>query len=72
MGVEWTNHYRPTDWLFIDADIALSRAKLRDSDVAGKHIFLAHLIKLPHIMLLQGMNLVDTVRRVFAILAQDR
>ena len=27
-----------SDGLFIDADFALSRAKFRDSDVAGKHI----------------------------------
>ena len=36
--MEWTNHYHPTNWFFIDADITLSRAKFRDSDVAGKHI----------------------------------
>ena len=38
VGVEWTNHYRPTDWLYMDADFALSRAKFRDFDEAGDHI----------------------------------
>ena len=37
-GVEWTNLYVPTDWLAIDADLAVSHARFRDSDVAGNYI----------------------------------
>lgn len=37
-GVEWTNLYVPTGWLAIDADLAVSHARFRDSDVAGNYI----------------------------------
>ena len=37
-GVEWTNLYVPTDWLAIDADLAVSHARFRDSDIAGNYI----------------------------------
>lgn len=42
VGVEWTNHYRPVDWLVIDADLACTRARYIDpaGDPAhlGRHI----------------------------------
>ena len=37
-GVEWSNYWTPRDWLTLDADIALSKARFRDDDAAGKHI----------------------------------
>lgn len=37
-GVEWTNHYRPWPWLYLDADFAVSRARFTDTDPAGRHI----------------------------------
>ena len=37
-GVEWTNLYVPTDWLAIDADLAVSHARFRDPDAAGNYI----------------------------------
>lgn len=37
-GVEWTNHYRPWPWLYLDADFALSRARFTDADPAGSRI----------------------------------
>ncbi len=30
IGVEWTNHYRPVNWLVLDADLALTRARYVD------------------------------------------
>jgi hypothetical protein len=30
-GVEWTNHYRPTDWLTLDADFAFTSARYLDA-----------------------------------------
>lgn len=32
LGLEWTNYYRVTDWLTLDADFALSRARFLDRD----------------------------------------
>lgn len=37
-GVEWTNHYRPLSWLYLDADFAISRARFTDSDPVGDRI----------------------------------
>lgn len=38
VGLEWTNHYRPYSWLYLDADVALSRAKFRDNSIDGNEI----------------------------------
>jgi outer membrane receptor protein involved in Fe transport len=42
-GIEWTNNYRPTPWLAIDADLALSHARFLgfDSDQADVFASLA-------------------------------
>jgi hypothetical protein len=37
IGMEWTNRWRVTPWLSIDADLA-ARARFTDSDPAGHHI----------------------------------
>ncbi len=37
-GVEWSNYWTPREWLTLDADIALSKARFRDDDAAGKYI----------------------------------
>lgn len=37
-GLEWANYYRPGDWVTIDTDLAISRAKFTDSDPAGNLI----------------------------------
>ncbi|MFQ6405477.1 TonB-dependent receptor [Methylophilus sp. 'Pure River'] len=37
-GVEWNNHYVVNDWLLLDMDIALSKARFRDHDLAGQYI----------------------------------
>jgi hypothetical protein len=37
-GVELANYYSPSDWLTLDADVSLSRARFRDSDPAGDEI----------------------------------
>ncbi|WP_292783030.1 TonB-dependent receptor [Methylophilus sp. UBA6697] len=37
-GVEWNNHYVVNDWLLLDMDIALSKARFRDHDPAGQYI----------------------------------
>jgi outer membrane receptor protein involved in Fe transport len=37
-GVEWTNHYRPRDWLLFDLDLSLSRARFTDFDPVGDRI----------------------------------
>ncbi|MGH8250773.1 MAG: TonB-dependent receptor [Steroidobacteraceae bacterium] len=37
-GVELGLYSRPTDWLIVDADLALSRPKFRDADPSGRHI----------------------------------
>lgn len=38
VGVEWTNHYKPASWLGFDLDLAYTRARFTDPDVAGDHI----------------------------------
>ncbi|MES2584846.1 MAG: TonB-dependent receptor [Pseudomonadota bacterium] len=37
-GVEWNNHYKLSDWLLIDADLALSQARYTEDDAAGNHV----------------------------------
>ena len=37
-GFEFSNYYKPTKWLTIDADIAFARARFRDFDPAGDRI----------------------------------
>jgi outer membrane receptor protein involved in Fe transport len=37
-GIEWINYYRPLPWLFIDAEIALTKARFTDEDSAGDYI----------------------------------
>jgi outer membrane receptor protein involved in Fe transport len=37
-GVEWNNHYVVNDWLLLDMDVALSKARFRDHDPAGQYI----------------------------------
>ncbi|WP_245652769.1 TonB-dependent receptor [Methylophilus rhizosphaerae] len=37
-GVEWNNHYVVNDWLLLDMDIALSKARFTDVDPAGQYI----------------------------------
>ena len=37
-GIEWNNLYVVNSWLAFDADIALSRARFRDSDPAGDYV----------------------------------
>lgn len=37
-GVEWSNYWTPRDWLTLDADIALSKARFRDDDAAGQYV----------------------------------
>jgi outer membrane receptor protein involved in Fe transport len=37
-GIEWTNLYTPTPWLAIDADLAWSHARFRDSAPEGDYI----------------------------------
>lgn len=38
VGVEWTNHYKVNSWLAVDADLAVTRARFKDSDPAGNYI----------------------------------
>ena len=38
VGFEFSNYYRPTNWLTIDADIAFARARFRDFDPIGSRI----------------------------------
>ena len=38
VGVEWTNHYKPVSWLSFDVDLALTKARFRDNDPAGRHV----------------------------------
>ncbi|MBB4397421.1 TonB-dependent receptor [Bradyrhizobium sp. ERR14] len=42
-GFEWTNHYRPTSWIDIDADLAMTHARFRgyDSEQADVYASLA-------------------------------
>ena len=37
-GIEWANYWTPTAGLLIDADLALSRARFRDTDPAGDRV----------------------------------
>jgi len=37
-GVEFSNYYKPTDWLTVDADVAFAQARFRGFDPAGDHI----------------------------------
>ena len=37
-GIEWNNHYKLNDWLLIDADLALSRARFTEFAPVGQHI----------------------------------
>ena len=37
-GIEWNNHYKLNDWLLLDADFALSRARFTQFDPVGSFI----------------------------------
>ena len=37
-GVEWNNHYVVNDWLLLDMDVALSKARFMHTDPAGQYI----------------------------------
>jgi outer membrane receptor protein involved in Fe transport len=37
-GVEWSNRYRPTNWLIVDADLSASKAQFSNTDPAGDRI----------------------------------
>ncbi len=37
-GFEFSNYYKPTKWLTIDADVALTRARFKDFDTVGNRI----------------------------------
>jgi outer membrane receptor protein involved in Fe transport len=37
-GIEWINYARPTSWLLVDAELALTRARFSDNDPAGDRI----------------------------------
>ncbi len=37
-GVEWSNRYRPTNWLIIEADLSVSRARFSNAAPAGERI----------------------------------
>ena len=38
VGFEFSNYYKPTKWLTVDADIAFARARFRDFDPVGNRI----------------------------------
>jgi hypothetical protein len=38
IGLEWTNYFRLTPWLTVDADLAFTRARFTDDDPAGERI----------------------------------
>lgn len=38
VGIEWANFYKPNDYLTLDADISLSRARFRTADPIGNFI----------------------------------
>ena len=38
VGFEFSNYYRPTSWMTIDADIAYARARYRNFDISGDRI----------------------------------
>jgi outer membrane receptor protein involved in Fe transport len=37
-GIEWINYYRPLPWLFLDAELALTKARFTQADPAGDYI----------------------------------
>lgn len=37
-GLEWNNHYIVNDWLLLDLDVALSKARFTEDDPAGNYI----------------------------------
>jgi hypothetical protein len=37
-GIEFTNYWRPVEWIVVDADLSLSRARFRGNDPIGNHI----------------------------------
>ncbi len=47
VGIEWSNRYRPTSWLSLDGDIAVTRARFR-GDNAGQAAAYAELAGHPH------------------------
>jgi len=38
MGIEWSNDFAPMNWLLIDADLALSRARFVEAENGGRHV----------------------------------
>ena len=38
IGIEFSNYYKPTHWLTIDADLAFAQARFRDADPVGRRI----------------------------------
>ena len=38
VGFEFSNYYKPTSWMTIDADIAYARARYRNTDIVGDRI----------------------------------
>ena len=38
LGFEFSNYYKPTRWLTVDADLAFARASFRDADPVGSRI----------------------------------
>ena len=38
LGFEFSNYYKPTKWLTVDADVSFARARFRDIDPAGNRI----------------------------------
>lgn len=37
-GVEWSNHYKASDWLLVDLDLSASHARFTEDDPAGNYI----------------------------------
>jgi outer membrane receptor protein involved in Fe transport len=37
-GIEWNNHWRAAEWLLVDADLAVSRARFTQHDAVGDHV----------------------------------
>jgi outer membrane receptor protein involved in Fe transport len=37
-GIEWINYARPTDWLLVDAELSVTRARFSNDDPAGNRI----------------------------------
>ena len=38
VGIEFSNYFKPTHWLTIDADLAFAQARFRDNDPVGRRI----------------------------------